>query len=59
MVDILLPQHLNGPLGGPRQLLVDENIGVVIGNIVIGDVDIVPGQPQDCLLYTSPRSSVG
>ena len=47
VVDILLPQHLNGPLGGPRQLLVDENIGVVIGNIVIGDVDIVPGQPQD------------
>ena len=47
MVDILLPQHFNGPLGGPRQLLVDENIGVVIGNIVIGDVDIVPGQPQD------------
>ena len=26
---------------------VDENIGVVIGTIVIGDVDIVPGQPQD------------
>ena len=29
VVDILLPQHLNGPLGGPRQLLVDENIGAV------------------------------
>ena len=40
MVDVLLPQHLNGPLGGPRQLLVDENIGVVIGNILVGDVDI-------------------
>ena len=47
MVDILLPQHLNSPLGGPRQLLVDENIGVVIGNVLIGDVDVVPGQPQD------------
>ncbi len=47
VVDILLPQHLNGPLGGPRQLLVDENIGVVIGNILVGDVDVVPGQAQD------------
>ena len=47
MVDVLLPQHLNGPLGGPRQLLIDVDIGVVIGNIFIGDVDIAPGQPQN------------
>ena len=47
MVDVLLPQHLNGPLGGPRQLLVDIDIGVVISNILVGDMDIVPGQPQD------------
>ena len=47
MVDVLLPQHFNSPLGGPRQLLVDVDIGVVIGNIFIGDVDIAPGQPQN------------
>ena len=47
MVDVLLPQHLNGPFGGPRQLLVDIDIGIVIGNILVGDMDIVPGQPQD------------
>ena len=47
MVDVLLPQHLNGPLGGPRQLLVNVDIGVVIGNIFIGYVDIAPGQPQN------------
>ncbi len=50
MVDVLLPQHLNGPFGGPRQLLVDIDIGVVIGNILVGDMDVVPGQPQDCRL---------
>ena len=47
MVDVLLPQHLNSPLGGPRQFLIDVDIGVVIGNIFIGDVDIAPGQSQN------------
>lgn len=47
MVDVLLPQHLNSPLGGPRQFLIDVDIGVVIDNIFIGDVDIAPGQSQN------------
>ena len=42
-----MPQHFNGPLGGPRQLLVDVDIGVVSGDVLIGDVDIAPGQPHD------------
>ena len=45
MIDVLLPQHLNGSLGGPRQLLVDVDVSVVIGNIFIGDVDVALGQP--------------
>ena len=47
MVNIPLPQHLYGPLGGPRQLLVDVDIGVIRSNFLIGNVDIAPGQPQD------------
>ena len=44
MVDVFLPQHLNGSLRGPRQLLVDVDIGVVVSDFFIGDVDIAPGQ---------------
>lgn len=44
IVDIPMPQHFNGPLGGSRQLLVDVDIGVVSGDVLVGDVDIAPGQ---------------
>ena len=57
MVDILLPQHFNGPFGGPRQLLVDIDTGIVISNILVRDMDIVPGQPQD--LTHSQRAGKG
>ena len=47
IVDIPMPQHFNGPLGGSRQLLVDVDIGVVSGDVLVGDVDIAPGQSHN------------
>ena len=47
VVDVPLADHLNGPLGGPHQLLVDVDIGVVRGDVIVLDVDIVPGEPQN------------
>ena len=47
MVDVLLPQHLNGLLGSPRQFLVDVNIGVVGSKFFIRDMDVAPCQPQN------------
>ena len=47
MVDVLLPQHLDGPLRGPRQFFVDVNIGIVSSNFFIRDVNVAPGQPQN------------
>lgn len=47
VVDVPLANHLNGPLGGLHQLLVDVDIGVVHGDVLVLDVDIAPGESQN------------
>ena len=47
VIDILLTQRFDCPFGCPCQLLVDVDIGVIRRNIFIGNMDVLPGQPQD------------
>ena len=47
MVDILFAQRLDCPFGGARQFLVNIDIGVVRGDLVLGNMYVVPGQPQN------------
>lgn len=57
MVDVFLPQHLNSPLGCPRQFLVNVDVGIVGSDFLIRDVYVAPGQPQD--LAHAQRTSKG
>ena len=56
MVDILFAQRLDCPFGGARQFLVKvpasdgtfiDTIGIVRGDLVLGNMYVVPGQPQN------------
>ena len=47
MVDVFLAQHLDGPLGSTGKLLFDIDVGIIPCNVLILNVNILPGQTED------------